>query len=138
MAFPCNFRFVHLSTMLIGGIHKPCRHGRGRGDCQMSTLLHKLYLVKWSPKGEGVKKSKFLFTWFMNDLIRKLNFRNIRLLIKIVQWTLNIVFSFWSIIWFSFLIINYSFSNKIGWLSKLITYTKIKAFLRKCRKFPYK
>ena len=35
--------------------------GKG-GGCQMSILLQKTYLVKWS------KISKNLYTWFMNDL----------------------------------------------------------------------
>ena len=34
----------------------------------MSTLLYNPYIVKWSTKGEGgLKKSKKLSTWFMND-----------------------------------------------------------------------
>ena len=47
-----------------GVIHKPCGQGRGRGgggDSQMSVLLHKNYLVKWSTKNcpHGL---------FMNDI----------------------------------------------------------------------
>ena len=34
---------------------------------QMSILLHKPYLVKWSTKGEGVKNFQKMSTWFMND-----------------------------------------------------------------------
>ena len=40
-----------------GVIHKPCGYDRGKGVCQMSILLQKHYLVKWSMKGEGVQKS---------------------------------------------------------------------------------
>ena len=46
---------------------EPCGHGRGEGVSQMSMLLHKPYLVKWSTKGEGGQKSpKKLSTWFMD------------------------------------------------------------------------
>ena len=41
----------------LGAIHKSSGHGRG-GVSQMSILLHKPYLVKWSIKGEGVKNIK--------------------------------------------------------------------------------
>ena len=45
-----------------------CGYGR-MGGCQMSILLHKPYLVKWSIKEDGVgsKISQNLFTWFMDD-----------------------------------------------------------------------
>ena len=39
----------------LGGIHKPCGHGRGEGVCQMSILLHKPYRIKWSTKEEAKK-----------------------------------------------------------------------------------
>ena len=40
----------------------------GRGVCEKSILLHKLYLVKWSTNGGGGQKSpKKLSTWFMDD-----------------------------------------------------------------------
>ena len=39
-----------------GVIHKPSRHRRGRGVGQMTKLLHKAYLVKWSTKGHTGRK----------------------------------------------------------------------------------
>ena len=40
-------------------IHKPCEQGRaGRWVYQMFILLRNPYLVKWSSKGEGVKKAQ--------------------------------------------------------------------------------
>ena len=63
------------SKEYIGGIHKPCGHDRGRGVFQMSILLHKPYLVKWSTKGEGGSKMfKNLSTWFMDDPLYKFLF----------------------------------------------------------------
>ena len=54
----------------FGGIHKSCGHGRGRGVSQMSMLLHKPNLVKWSTKrGRGSKMSKEMLTWFITLII---------------------------------------------------------------------
>ena len=39
----------------------------GEGVSQMTILLHKLYLVKWTTKGEGSKISKKLSTWVMDS-----------------------------------------------------------------------
>ena len=47
--------------MAFGVIHKPHRQLRGRAVSQMSSLLYKPYIVKWSTKEEGgLKKSKKL------------------------------------------------------------------------------
>ena len=48
----------------------------------MSTLLYNPYIVKWSTKGEGgLKKTKKLSTWFMNDP-----------LLNIQIWAMMVVF----------------------------------------------
>ena len=59
--------------VILGVIHKPCGHCRESGGLPMSVLLHKAYLVKYSTKGRGggVKMSKKLSTWFMNDPLWK-------------------------------------------------------------------
>ena len=78
--WPANFRDLfmleHLRQKfavcnLQGIIHKPCGHGRGwpplgvgEAVCQMSILP---YFEKWATKGEGVKMSTKLSTWFMDD-----------------------------------------------------------------------
>ena len=57
--------------MAFGVIHKPHRQLRGRAVSQMSSLLYKPYIVKWSidvyEGGGGLNKSKKLSMWFMND-----------------------------------------------------------------------
>ena len=65
----CTRMTVHIILSCenaVGSIHKPCGHGRGRGVSQMSMLLHKSYLVKWSTKGEGGKNLQKLSTWSMD------------------------------------------------------------------------
>ena len=50
-----------------GVTHKPRGQLKGEGVSQMTILLHKPYLVKVITKGEGVKNTKKLIMWFMDD-----------------------------------------------------------------------
>ena len=54
-AYAITVSFSH--CVWLGGIHKPCGHGRGEGVSQISMLQHKPYLVKWSTKGGGGVKN---------------------------------------------------------------------------------
>ena len=50
--------------------HVDIGHDRGRGFVKCAYYyVHKPYLVEWSTKWEGLKKSKNLFTLFADDPI---------------------------------------------------------------------
>ena len=62
-----------------GGIDKPC----GDGGYQMSILLHKAYLVKWSTKEQGGKKSpQNCPLVLLSGSLANLNIRNKNILIS--------------------------------------------------------
>ena len=70
--FPAFFQEGSWHKVFRRGIHKP-RGQLGVGVIQMTTLLHKLFLVKMFTKGLPGRGQKYLkicqSMWFMDDLI---------------------------------------------------------------------